>query len=137
MSSRVAWPAVLKLSDDDMLIVVDDLDEWQLDPDLRQRRFTSEDRLIDCDGVEFRIGSDGEPGTAQFLLVPTGAQLTSVEFRQIVCPHLLKIGVPEEFLEGPLHGVPEYQQVRAALLYVARLARRQANESAPEGEEGD
>jgi hypothetical protein len=127
----VQWPAVIKYASADQLVVVDDADEWQIDPELHAWPYQDDDRLIDASGAEYRFGS-GIPGM-EASIEPTGRHVDPREFREMAERHLAATGFPEEWLGEQLQGIPEAQLVRAAVLYVARLARRQESD----GEEPD
>jgi hypothetical protein len=124
----VTWPAVIKYASADQLVVVDDADEWQIDPELHAWPYREEDRLIDAGGMEYRFGMSGIPGL-EVTIEPTGEQVSAGAFREVVERHLAAVGFPEEWLADQLQGIPESQHVRAAVLYVARLARRQESDT--------
>jgi hypothetical protein len=124
VTTNVAWPAVLKYASKDVLLVVDTLDEWMLDPELHAHVYKPEDRLIDSNGTEYRLGIGIEP---------TGVQVTAHEFEEMAAHHLVAVGAPPEWLTAHLHDMPESQHIRAGVLYIARLARRQASEGGGDG----
>jgi hypothetical protein len=130
----VTWPAVIKYASADQLVVVDDADEWQIDPELNAWPYQEGDRLIDASGTEYRFGFSGIPGL-EVSIEPTGQPVSPSAFREITEKHLAATGFPEEWLAEQLEGLPEAQHVRAAVLYVARLARRQERDSTEEPEE--
>src|SRR5262245_31351652 len=116
----VAWPAVLKYSRSDALVVVDNQDEWDIDPELNAWPYDEDDRLIDSDGIEYRPAFGGSAPAGKAGLEPTGTAWTSSLFAPLAEKHLTLAGVPTEWLTAHLAEIPEPQKVRAAIQYVVR-----------------
>jgi hypothetical protein len=135
MAGRVAWPAVLKYAAEDGLVIVDSLSEWNLDPDMYARPYAAGDRLIDSVGVEYRLGFSEGPGIAHARVEPTGRTLAAGELLAVARLHLKAIGAPEEWLGAHLEGIPESQQIRYALQYLARLGDAAGDDS--DAEDGE
>jgi protein structure with unknown function len=127
---------VLKYAAEDGLVIVDDLSEWNLDPDLYSRPYTAEDRLIDSAGVEYRVLFDEATSTAHARLQPTGKTYPADEFQDLAARHLRTIGAPDEWLAAHLSDIPDSHRVRVALQYLTRLgdAKGGGDDGEEEGE---
>ena len=53
----VAWPGVIKHSDDPEVIFVSGQDEWDSDADLRQFEYDEADFLVDSTGKKYKLTS--------------------------------------------------------------------------------
>jgi protein structure with unknown function len=132
---RIAWPAVLAYAGADQLCVVDNQDEWDVDPELHAWPYRDEDRLIDSKGIEYALEPTGRLGADAVRFVPTGKVLSAGEMRERVAGHLRAIKTPEEWLDAYLQEFSEALRVSAALQYVARLEK--ADEAGETGETGE
>lgn len=128
------WPMLLQRADEPDLRIVRDQDEWNLDPDLRSRKFQPEDRLIDSSGVEYR------PTLAQGrnAVVRTGRRYRSAEVQSIANRHLTNVGAEPGWLAEHLREIAEGQRIRAIILYLSKLAAAaDASESAEGADDED
>ncbi len=55
------WPMILQVAGEAELRVIRSQDEWQIDPALYARRYKEADRLIDSEGVEYRLALAWSP----------------------------------------------------------------------------
>ena len=131
-AARVAWPAVLKYPGSAELVIVDDYEEWTLDPDVYGRQYAPNDVLIDSAGTEYRIECDGAAPRGRARPEPTGKIVVPSEFLKLAEQHLAASGVPIEWLSAHVRDVPEGSRIITAIRYIARNS---GDDSADEAED--
>lgn len=117
----VAWPVLLHFDGQAELGVVRDLDEWQLDPDLYAWPYGEGDRVIDSEGLEYRLTCDGSRGPGVSSLEPTGGRLLPKDVQILAQAHLEAVGAEVAWLEAYLADVPGKSRIRATILYVSKV----------------
>jgi hypothetical protein len=128
------WPMLLQQAGEPDVRIVRDQDEWNLDPELRSRKFQPDDRLIDSSGIEYR------PSFAQGrnAVVRTGRRYASAEVQSIANRHLTNVGAEPGWLAEHLKEIGEGQRIRAIILYLSKLAAAaDASESAADADDED
>ncbi len=124
------WPMILQIADEAELRVIRSQDEWQIDPALHARRYKEADRLIDSEGVEYRLALAGPRNE----IVATGRRYTSDEFVSVAADHVRAAGAQPEWLAGHLRGIAEGFKIRATILYLSKLAAADVSEGPDEDE---
>jgi hypothetical protein len=124
------FPILLQLARDSELRVIRTEDEWQIDPELHGRRYAPEDRLIDSEGVEYRLAFEGSRNA----ILPTERRYAPEEFVAMAANHIRATGAQPEWLEGHLRGIAEGYKIRATILYLSKLAAADVSEGADEEE---
>jgi hypothetical protein len=124
------FPILLQLVRDSELRVIRTEDEWQIDPELHGRRYAPEDRLIDSEGVEYRLALEGSRNQ----ILPTGRNYTPEAFVAMAANHIRAAGAQPEWLEGHLRGIADANKIRATILYLSKLANAEVPESSEEEE---
>jgi protein structure with unknown function len=112
------------------LRIVRTRDEWEIDPDLHARRYQPADRLIDSEGVEYRLALEGSRNE----IVATGRRYSPGEFAPIAEKHIRAAGAQPEWLSGHLRGIADSHKIRATILYLSKLAAADLSEGADEEE---
>jgi hypothetical protein len=125
------FPILLQLVRDSELRVVRTEDEWQIDPELHGRRYASEDRLIDSDGVEYGLTLEGSRNAIK----PTGRLYTPEGFIAMAGNHIRAAGAEPEWLAAHLKGIAENHKIRATILYLSKLAAADIPEGGSDEEE--
>lgn len=131
---RLEWPMLLQYAGGGEFEVVRSQDEWELDPDLHARPYQPEDRLIDSEGVEYRLVFTGSPGRGRNSLVPTARRYSPGEVESIAERHIESAGARPEWLSGHLRGIAAGQRIRATILYLSKLAAADVSEASEDDE---
>jgi protein structure with unknown function len=124
------WPMLLRYAGETELRVIRTQDEWQIDPELHARRYGPEDRLIDSEGVEYRLLPNGSRNE----MVATGRRYSADEFIALAATHIRAAGAEPEWLAGHLRGIAEAHKIRATILYLSKLAAADVAEGSDEEE---
>lgn len=106
-------------------------DEWLIDPEFHARRYDPEDRLIDSEGVEYRLELQGSRNQ----ILPTGRRYTPEGFVAMAANHIRAAGAQPEWLEGHLRGIADANKIRATILYLSKLAAADIPEGGSDEEE--
>jgi hypothetical protein len=133
-ASRLEWPMLLRYAGEEELEVVRSQDEWEIDPDRHARPYQAEDRLIDSEGVEYRLAFTGSPGRGRNSLVPTGRRYRPPEVEAMAARHMVTVGAQPEWLAGHLRGIADGQRVRATILYLSKLSAADVSEASEDDE---
>ena len=131
---RLEWPMLLQYAGEEELEVVRSQDEWEIDPDLHARPYEPEDRLIDSEGVEYRLVFTCSPGRGRNSLVPTGRRYSPREVESMAERHIENAGAQPEWLAGHLRGIADGQRIRATILYLSKLAAADVSEASEDDE---
>jgi hypothetical protein len=131
---RLEWPMLLHYAGEEELEVVRSQDEWEIDPELHARPYQPEDRLIDSEGVEYRLVFSGSPGRGRNSLVPSGRRYDPGEVESIAARHIASVGAQPEWLAGHLRDIAEGQRIRAIILYLSKLAAADVSEASEDDE---
>jgi hypothetical protein len=110
--------------------VVRDRDAWDIDPEFHARRYGPEDRFIDSSGAEYRTTFQ----RGRSAIVPTGRRFSAKEVEDMAVRRVVDAGGAREWLEARLAEVAENQRIRAAILYLSKLAAPDVSESAEDEE---
>ncbi len=131
---RLEWPMLLQYGGEEELEVVRSQDEWDLDPDLHAKPYQPEDRLIDSEGVEYRLVFAGSRGRGRNSLVPTGRRYSPGEVESVAARHIASVGGQPEWLTGHLRDIADGQRIRATILYLSKLAAADVSEASEDDE---
>jgi hypothetical protein len=132
---QVLWPAVLRYAGADELSIVSNRDEWDIDPELHAWPYRDEDRLVDANGVEYRLGvTAGANAMGQATVEATGTKYSPAEFQQLVERHLKASGAPEGWLATYLADFQDGQRIRATMQYLLRNRETTERDGAEEEE---
>jgi hypothetical protein len=131
---KLEWPMLLQYAGEEELEVVRSQDEWEIDPELHARPYQPEDRLIDSEGVEYRLVFAGSPGRGRNSLVPTGRRYSPGEVESLAARHIASVGAQPEWLAGHLRDIANGQRVRATILYLSKLAAADVSEASEDDE---
>jgi protein structure with unknown function len=130
----VSWPVLVQYADGSDLVVVNDRDHWELDPELSSRPYAPEDRLIDSGGAEYRLVFESAGSRRRTAIEPTGRRLAPGDVRSIVERHIASLGAEPEWLAAYLADVAKGLEIRATILYLSKLERPDASEGAADGD---
>lgn len=133
--ARVLWPAVLQYAGADEVAVVSSRDEWDVDPELHAWPYRDEDRLVDANGIEYRLGvAAGANAMGEVMVVPTGTQYSPADFQQVVERHLKVAGAPDGWLAAYLEEFQDGQRIPATMQYLLRIRKTAPPDSTDEEE---